>query len=154
MSRSRRVSLFLCASFAAALAGALPSSAMDTISVALDRAKMIKVPDGTQTMIVGNPLVADVTLLKGNGSMVLTGRSFGSTNLILLDATGTPIAESLVEVTFAPGVLTMQRGSARESYSCTPRCAPSVALGDDAKFMNDAIGNVRSRSGAAASGGK
>ena len=80
---------------------------MDTISIALDRAKMIKVPEGTQTMIVGNPLIADVTLLKGNGSMVLTGRSFGSTNLILLDAAGTPIAESLVEVTFAPGVLTI-----------------------------------------------
>ena len=79
---------------------------MDTVSVALDRAKMIKVPDGTQTMIVGNPLVADVTLLKGNGTMVLTGRSFGTTNLILLDATGTPIAESIVEVTYAPGALT------------------------------------------------
>ena len=125
------------------------ASALETISVVLDRAKMIKVPDGTQTMIIGNPLIADVTLLKGNGSMVLTGRSFGSTNLILLDAGGTPIAESLVEVTYAPGALTLLRGGARESYSCTPRCAPSVALGDDTKFLSDTIGNIRSRSGAA-----
>jgi hypothetical protein len=127
---------------------------METITVALDRAKMIRVPDGTQTMVVGNPLVADVTLLKGNGTMVLTGRSFGSTNLILLDATGTPIAESLIEVTFAPGAVTLMRGAKRESYSCTPQCAPSVALGDDKEFLSENIGNVRSRSGAALSGGK
>jgi hypothetical protein len=129
-------------------------SAADTIAVQLDRAKMIKVPEGTMTLILGNPLVADVTLLKGNGSMVLTGRSFGTTNLILLDAGGTPIAESLVQVMPAPGALTVLRGAAQETYSCTPRCAPSVALGDDTKFMNDSIGNVRSRSGAASTGGK
>ncbi len=147
MLRSR--SFFVCA-FLLALAS--QASALETISVVLDRAKMIKVPDGTQTMIIGNPLIADVTLLKGNGSMVLTGRSFGSTNLILLDAGGTPIAESLVEVSYAPGALTMLRGGARESYSCTPRCAPAVALGDDTKFLGDTISNVRSRSGAATMG--
>ena len=86
--------------------------------------------------------------------MVLTGRSFGSTNLILLDASGTPIAESIVEVTDAPGGLTVQRGTSRESYSCTPRCAPAIALGDDTKFLNENLGNVRTRSGAAATGGK
>ena len=133
---------------------AAPACANETISVSLDRAKMIKVPAGTQTMIVGNPLVADVTLLKGNNSMVLTGRSFGTTNLILLDAAGTPIAESLIEVNYAPGALTMQRGTSRESYSCTPRCAPVIALGDDTKYMNDSIGNVKTRTGAASTSGK
>ena len=154
MVRPHHARFALRAALAALVLSPMAASAMDTISIALDRAKMIKVPEGTQTMIVGNPLIADVTLLKGNGSMVLTGRSFGSTNLILLDAAGTPIAESLVEVTYAPGVLTMQRGTAQESYSCTPRCAPSVALGDDSKFMNETIGNVRSRTGAATPGGK
>ena len=152
MIRLRSISLL--GLLAVSVAMTAPAHANDTISVALDRAKMIKVPDGTQTLIVGNPLVADVTLLKGNNSMVLTGRSFGSTNLILLDAAGTPIAESLIEVSFAPGALTMQRGTSRESYSCTPRCAPAIALGDDSKFMNDSIGNVKSRSGAATTGGK
>lgn len=153
MSASRRPSVRVIATLML-LCGAIPGMAAEVVTVALDRAKMIKVPDGTQTMIVGNPLIADVTLLKGNNSMVLTGRSFGSTNLILLDAAGTPIAESLVEVTFAPGALTMLRGGARESYSCTPRCAPSVALGDDTKYLNESIGNVRTRSSAAAGGGK
>lgn len=140
--------LLLAAGAAQAVEGA------DTIKVELDRAKIVKVSDSTQTLVVGNPLVADVTLLKGNGSMVLTGRSFGTTNLILLDGAGAPIAESLVQVTAAPGALTVLRGASRESYSCTPRCAPAVALGDDSKYLEGAIGNVRSRIGAAASGGK
>ncbi len=154
MSLMRRASIPACVALLLSFSVAGPAFAVETITVALDRAKMIKVPDGTQTMVIGNPLVADVTLLKGNNSMVLTGRSFGTTNLILLDSSGTPIAESLVEVTHAPGALTVLRGTARESYSCTPNCAPSVALGDDTKYLNDTLGNVRTRAGAAATGGR
>lgn len=154
MSLMRRASIPACVALLLSLSVATSAFAVETITVALDRAKMIKVPDGTQTMVIGNPLVADVTLLKGNNSMVLTGRSFGTTNLILLDASGTPIAESLVEVTHAPGALTVLRGNARESYSCTPTCAPAVALGDDSKYLNDTLGNVRTRAGAAATGGR
>ena len=154
MSFMRSASLPACVALVLALSPAMPAFAVETITVALDRAKMIKVPEGTQTMVIGNPLVADVTLLKGNNSMVLTGRSFGSTNLILLDAGGTPIAESLVQVTNAPGALTVLRGTSRESYSCTPTCAPSIALGDDTKYLNDTLGNVRTRATASATGGK
>ena len=154
MSLMRRASIPACVALLLSFSVAGPAFAVETITVALDRAKMIKVPDGTQTMVIGNPLVADVTLLKGNNSMVLTGRSFGTTNLILLDSSGTPIAESLVEVTHAPGALTVLRGTARESYSCTPNCAPAVALGDDTKYLNDTLGNVRTRAGAAATGGR
>lgn len=124
------------------------------IMVALDRAKIVKVPPGVQTMIIGNPLVADVTMLKGNTSMIVTGRSFGSTNLISLDAAGNPIDESLIKVTASEQSVVVLRGTAQESYSCNPRCAPTIALGDDPKFMNDGIANVKTRNGAALTGGK
>lgn len=124
------------------------------IVVALDRAKIVKVPPGVQTMIIGNPLVADVTMLKGNTSMIVTGRSFGSTNLISLDAAGNPIDESLIKVTASEQSVVVLRGTAQESYSCNPRCAPTIALGDDPKFMNDSIANVKTRNGAALTGGK
>ncbi|MDE2362648.1 MAG: pilus assembly protein N-terminal domain-containing protein [Hyphomicrobiales bacterium] len=125
-----------------------------SILVSLDRAKIMKVPQGVQTMIIGNPLVADVTMLKGNTSMIVTGRSFGSTNLIALDAQGNTIEESLIKVTSGDSSLVVLRGESQESYSCNPRCAPTVALGDDAKYMNDGIGSAKSRNAAAASGGK
>ena len=80
----RRIYAQISAILALSATVAMPALAMETVIVALDRAKIVKVPSGTQTMVIGNPLVADVTLLKGNDTMVLTGRSFGSTNLILL----------------------------------------------------------------------
>mgnify|MGYP000866562355 CR=1 FL=1 len=126
----------------------------NSIVVTLDRARIVKVPTGTQTLIIGNPLVADVTMLKNNGSMVVTGRSFGTTNLISLDASGNAIDEATIKVTPGAQSLVVMRGTAQESYSCNPRCAPTVALGDDAKFMNDGIANVKMRTGAALSGGK
>jgi hypothetical protein len=124
------------------------------IVVSLDRARIVKVPAGTQTLIIGNPLVADVTMLKGNGSMVVSGRSFGTTNLISLDSSGNAIDETTIKVIASNQSLVVLRGTSQESYSCNPRCAPTVALGDDTKFMSEGITNVRTRTGAAMSGGK
>ena len=126
----------------------------DTVIVSLDRAQVVKLPEGTQTLIIGNPLVADVTLLKNYNSMVVTGRSFGATNLIALDANGVPVAESIIKVKASDNALVVLRGLSQESYSCTPRCAPTVALGDEGKFMNESIGNAKSRNGASLSGNR
>ena len=56
-------------------------------------------PDGAHTLIIGNPLVADVTMLKSNRLLVVTGKSFGTTNLILLDETGARSGEQTITVT-------------------------------------------------------
>jgi hypothetical protein len=124
------------------------------ISVSLDRARIVKVPQGVQTLIIGNPLIADVTMLKGNTQMIVTGRSFGSTNLISLDAAGNAIDETMIKVTAGEQSLVVLRGTSQESYACNPRCNPTIALGDDGKFMNDSIANVKTRTGAALTGGK
>jgi Flp pilus assembly secretin CpaC len=60
----------------------------DLLAVTLDQAKMVRIPAGTQTLIIGNPIIADVTMLKNVGMMVVTGKSFGQTNLIALDNSG------------------------------------------------------------------
>ena len=127
--------------FAAGLACALTltsgAALAEKIVVMTDRAKIIKLPDRTKTVIVGNPIVADVTIGK-DGLVVLTGKSFGSTNLIALDAAGAVLNESTVEVQQASeNLVVMQRGMDRETYSCTPTCMPTVALGDDPKYFTD-----------------
>ena len=143
------------AGLVAALAlASVAHASSDTVMVALDRARIISVPEGTQTLIVGNPLIADVLLLKNNRSMVITGRSFGETNMIALDATGNPDAESMIKVTGSDRSLVVMRGGAQQSYSCNPRCAPAVTLGDETKYMNESIGAARARNGASAAGGR
>ena len=101
----------------------------DAVSVVIDHAKVLRLPDGAQTVIVGNPMIADVSVQK-TGILVLTGKSYGQTNLIALDGGGTLIAESLISVQ-APedAVVTVQRGLDRESYSCTPNSATKRPCG-------------------------
>lgn len=107
----------------------------DRISVVLDQAKVMSLPEGTKTIVVGNPAIADVTVQK-NGVIVITGKSYGTTNLIAMDGGGKIIAESGLFVE-APteDVVTVQRGLDRESYSCTPRCAPTLVPGDATAYF-------------------
>lgn len=126
--------------------------AMDTIEVVLDQAKVLQLPPNTQTVIVGNPVIADITMLKQTNQMVLTGKGYGETNMIALDGDGNAIGESTVKVTGINHGLIVQRGMSRETYSCNPRCQPTVNLGDDPKFMGETTGQIRAR--ATASGGR
>lgn len=130
----------LCGLIALPLAAmaAPPTNPADTVIVMVDHAKVVRLPEKAKTVIVGNPGIADVAVQK-NGVMIVTGKSFGVTNLIALDAGGGLLAESLVRVSAASdSVLTVQRGLDRESYSCTPTCQPSVQLGDATRYFNDA----------------
>lgn len=69
-------------------------SANETIVVTLDRATILQLPQNAVTIIIGNPSVADVTMIKKSNQMVLTGKGFGQTNLIALDSTGKSVGES------------------------------------------------------------
>lgn len=124
----------------AALVCASAARAADVIHVIIDEAKVIELPANTSTIIVGNPIVADVTMLRKNNRMVLTGKAFGRTNLIALDANGNAIGESSIRVSANFKGLVVQRGMDRESYDCSPRCQPTVSLGDSAKFLGETSG--------------
>jgi hypothetical protein len=115
------------------------------VTVMIDHAKVVKLPEKTQTVIVGNPIIADVTVQR-NGILVVTGKSYGVTNLIALDAAGQLLTESLISVQ-APNesLVTVQRGLERESYSCTPNCQPSLLLGDANKYFSEVGGQAGQR---------
>lgn len=153
MSRSA-AGLFLLPLVVAGAALAAPQSAsLESVVVLVDHAKVVRLPEKARTVIVGNPAIADVAVQR-NGVMVVTGKSFGVTNLIALDATGSLLAESLVRVSAASdSVLTVQRGMDRESYSCTPECQPSAQLGDAQKYFGDAGAQATSRNALAVGGG-
>lgn len=139
---------------AAPNAEASPAANGDTVAVTVDHAKVLRLPEKAQTVIVGNPTIADVTVQR-NGVMIVTGKSYGVTNLIALDATGALLAESTVRVGAASdSILTVQRGLERESYSCTPACQPSAQLGDAKRFFDDTSGQSGARNAAAMGGEK
>jgi hypothetical protein len=121
------------------------AQAADLINVTLDQAKVLQLPEKTATVIVGNPVIADVTMLKKNDTIVLTGKGFGETNLIALDAQGKALGESIVRVMPAENVMIVQRGMDRESYACSPKCEPMFTLGDTTKYVTDIAGQIQSR---------
>ena len=76
------------AGLACALLSCVPASARADdapIVGVVDQARLVKIPDGTETLIIGNSTIADVTLLKQKNLMVLTPKAFGETNFIALD---------------------------------------------------------------------
>jgi hypothetical protein len=124
----------------------------EAVTVTVDHAKVLRLPEKAQTVIVGNPAIADVTVQR-NGVMIVTGKSYGVTNLIALDATGALLAESSIRVGAATdSILTVQRGLERESYSCTPNCQPSAQLGDSKNFFDGTNGQSGARNAAATAG--
>lgn len=150
---SRGLLLAMSALSAATLAVSTARAENERIEVTLDQAKIVRLPPNAQTLIIGNPVVADVTVLKSRNSMVLTGKGYGVTNLIALDNQGNPVAESTIEVkTPTDKILVLQRGFERESYSCVPDCMPVVMPADDKTFATNTAAGITLRNGLAAPG--
>ena len=144
--------LWLAVAFVVA-SGASPARAeTTTIAVILDQAKIARLPEATATLIVGNPMIADVTMLKNNNTMIITAKGFGETNLIAIDGAGSVIEEEQIQVVPAKTVLVLQNGSSRISYACNPACMPTVQLGDDDKIFKDTGEQISTRNGYAAGG--
>lgn len=105
------------------------------LRIQLDQAKIMKVPDHTATLVVGNPLIADVSVQAG-GTLVITGKSYGMTNLVALDRAGQILMNGTIEVQGPGGNIVMvYRGTERETYSCTPDCERRITLGDTGPYF-------------------
>lgn len=130
----------------------LPATARadEPLQITLDQASILKLPEKVSTIIIGNPLIADVTV-QGSGLVVVTGKGFGSTNMIALDRTGAVLSERSITVG-GPNGQTVQlfRGTQRETYSCTPDCQRRITLGDSADFFTSTMGQSNARNGSAA----
>jgi hypothetical protein len=132
----------LALGLSAAPAFAAGASSDDVLRITVDQAEVAKLPANTATVIIGNPMIADVTTLKNGVGMVVTGKGYGQTNLIALDAQGNLIDEKQIHVEPTNKVLVVQRGNTRESYSCDPACMPSAVLGDDSGVFTAVSGQI------------
>lgn len=120
-------------------AAAMAETSADPVSVRLDQAKLIKLPEKVATIVVGNPMIADVTLQAG-GVVVVTGKGYGVTNVLAMDRRGEVLIERRIEVEGAiDHVVTVYRGVERESYSCMPTCQRRVMLGDSQAYFSSTM---------------
>ncbi|MGD9866445.1 MAG: pilus assembly protein N-terminal domain-containing protein [Hyphomicrobiales bacterium] len=125
---------------------ATPAAASD-IEVRIDEATLVRLAKPAGEVIVGNPSVADVTV-QSSGMLVITGKSFGMTNMIVLDAKGTEILNKKLVVQSDPArYVSLQRGSARQSYACGAKCEPALMPGDSDVYMEQISKGLRSKFG-------
>ena len=125
-----------------------PARALEPISVVIDRAKVMRISAPAATVIVGNPAIADATVYDRQ-TIVITGKMSGTTNLVILDQAGQPIADEILLVEPPSDTLvTVQRGAGggRYTYSCTPVCTATVAPGDTNAFFNETNTQITTRS--------
>ena len=141
------------------LAGILPAAAQGrqatssrTVVVTVDQAEVMKLPTGVATLVLGNPLIADVSIQSG-GMAVLTGKGYGTTNLLALDSAGAVIDEKVIQVKPTRDAVVVYRGAERESYSCMPTCERRITLGDSQPYfegvMNQTLDRTRQGQSAA-----
>jgi hypothetical protein len=117
----------------------------EAIVVHQDEARVLKLPERATTVVIGNPLIADLSVQPG-GLAVVTGRSFGATNVIVMDKGGAILTEHIVQVEGPTDkVVVMFRGAARETYSCSPYCEPRLTLGDDQAFFTGTLNEITTR---------
>jgi Flp pilus assembly secretin CpaC len=143
--RRRRIHGLVLAAALAATVAAAPACAAEAITVALDQATITKLPERASTIVVGNPLIADVSVQPG-GLLVVTGKGYGATNLIALDRAGAVLTERSIHVVGAEdSVVVVYRGINRESYSCAPGCERRITLGDSQEFFTLSLGQTSAR---------
>jgi Flp pilus assembly secretin CpaC len=141
--------LALCCVVAVGVSAPWGAAQAADISVILDQARLVKLPDRVATVVVGNPAIADAAVQSG-GWMVITGKGFGTTNIVALDRSGAILMENTVEVQGPQNVVVVYRGVDRDTYSCTPECSRQLALGDGNAFFALTAGQIGARNALAA----
>jgi putative type II/III system pilus formation protein len=125
--------------------------AADAIAVNVDQAKLVRLPTKVATIVVGNPLIADVALQSG-GVVVVTGKGYGATNFIAMDRGGEVVMNRIIQVEGPTDqIVTVYRGLERESYSCMPVCQRRATLGDGEGYFKSTMDQANQLSSQASS---
>jgi Flp pilus assembly secretin CpaC len=130
----------------AALCATGPATAADeVINVTIDFAKVMKITSPAHTIIIGNPGIADATV-GDDQTLVLTGKTAGTTNLIVLDESGSEVMNAVVQVSSDIRQLTtVFYGVSRQTFSCAPVCEQVISVGDNKDKFEAATSQINTR---------
>ena len=124
------------------------------IAVPLDYSTRLHISGSAASVVVGNPAIADVTVVDSH-TLYVQGRGLGSTNVIVLDRAGRTLFADDVLVGSPGAHVTVYHGADRDDFACSPRCTSSTpALTPQAKLagaLAEVMSSKTPTSGAAAS---
>lgn len=97
-----------------------------SLNVEIDRSARIGLSGSAASVIVGNPAIADVTVVDAN-TLFVTGKGYGVTEVIAVDGVGRTIFQGEVVVTGgSTGSVRVWRGAQATEMVCGASCAPSI----------------------------
>jgi hypothetical protein len=108
------------------------------VSVLMDEVRIVTFPRPIATVFVGNPMIADATVIDQYHAFVL-GKTFGVTNLIALGPQSQTVANQQITVANrSGGVVTLNKGGAQYNYSCTvAHCESGPRPGDQKTYFDE-----------------
>lgn len=120
----------------ATLAVATEHARAADLVVRYDQSQILRLPRPVAELIIGNPSIADITV-QGADMLVITGKTFGVTNVIALDADRNVIQDQRVIVQRdEQRMVNLHKGAMRQSFTCTPACQPTITIGDDPAYFD------------------
>jgi Flp pilus assembly secretin CpaC len=132
MTHSNRFSRAVRFGAAMAAVAVLAAPTMGTaqsarMSVEIDQAARVQLRGPAGSVIVGNPLIADVTVVDAN-TLYVTGKGYGVTEIVAVDAVGRTVFQSEVVVTAGSGSgrVRVWRGGQATEMACAASCSPSL----------------------------
>jgi len=115
----------------ASVVAATVASAESTV-IHLNQSRRLVLGGAAANVIVSDPAVADVTLFDAH-SVILLGKGYGATEILVMDRAGRTLLDDHVTVTPSDsGVVTLHRGVNSVEYSCAPRCQALAPPKDNA----------------------
>jgi Pilus formation protein N terminal region len=115
------------------------------VAVNIDEVTLVRLERPAAEIIVGNPSIADVSVQNGK-TIVVTGKSFGETNLIVIDPDGKVIVSRRLLVQEPRiGLVTVYRGASRQTLSCTPNCSTPLVIGDEPDYFDAIAKQVKTK---------
>ncbi|WP_425373512.1 pilus assembly protein N-terminal domain-containing protein [Phyllobacterium leguminum] len=112
----RAAAILVAVSFAGA------AFAEEDINLVTNQARVLRLARPADTVVIGNPEIADA-VVQDSKTVVLTGKGFGVTNIVVMDAEGRAILDDRVVVSRDDTKTTrVYRRADVQMLSCTPFC--------------------------------
>ncbi len=144
MSWAQKAATLVLSALAATVALTSAASARD-IRVALDQAFPIRLAEAAEGVAIGNPAIAGVSV-QNDRFLFVTGRSYGSTNLVVVGAGGRVLYSGRIQVIAdETDVVVVTRAGETARLECTPLCRPRPDIGDSAASVSALQGQINGR---------
>jgi len=96
------------------------------LNVEIDRSARVQLRGTASSVIVGNPAIADVTVVDAN-TLFVVGKGYGVTEVVAVDALGRTLFQREIVVTGgSTGSVRVWRGGQATEMACSTSCAPSI----------------------------